>query len=195
MVMKHVELFGLAGSTYVRTARMVCAEKNVEVQLKPLEFRADSHRALHPFLRMPVMRVGELVLYETLAIASYIDEAFDGPPLMPASPAGRARALQWVSTCSDYLYRDLVQALLKEEDPAEDALHRARHHLELVDMQLREGPFLLGSELYLCDLFLAPMLAFAQSHAAAPRLFRALDGIHAWHDRIASRSSFSRTQP
>jgi glutathione S-transferase len=63
--MQHVELFGFAGSTCVRTARMACIEKHVEHQLKPLEFRADSHRALHPFLRMPVLRAGELVLYET----------------------------------------------------------------------------------------------------------------------------------
>ena len=192
--MKHIELFGFAGSTYVRTARMVCAEKHVEYQLKPLEFRDESHRALHPFLRMPVMRVGELVLYETLAIATYVDEAFEGPRLMPGNPAGRARALQWVSTCSGYLYPDLVQSLLKGDDPSEDELNAARRDLEIVDLQLREGLFLLGSEAYLCDLFLAPMIAFAQAHPAAPRLFRALDGIMAWRDRIASRNSFSETQ-
>lgn len=193
--MKHVELFGFAGSTYVRTARMVCVEKRVDHQLQPLEFRHDSHRRLHPFLRMPVMRVGDLVLYETLAIATYIDEAFDGPRLSPDSPVGRARALQWISTCSDYLYRDLVQALLSAEDPSDCALHAARRGLEVIDTQLRDGHFLLGGEMYLCDLFLAPMIAFAQSHATAPRLFRALDGISAWSDRMASRTSFAGTQP
>lgn len=191
--MKHVEIFGFAGSTYVRTARMVCLEKHVEHQLRPLEFRSDSHRALHPFLRMPVMRIGDTVLYETLAIATYIDEAFDGPALMPDSPLGRARALQWVSTCSDYLYRHLVQALLKSDDAAEDDLGAARRALEIVDMHLRDGPFLLGSEIYLCDLFLAPMIVFAQDHAAAASLFQALDGICAWRERIASRSSFAMT--
>lgn len=193
--MKHAELFGFAGSTFVRTARMACIEKHVEYQLKPLEFRAESHRALHPFLRMPVLRAGDLVLYETLAITTYIDEAFDGPRLMPINPSGRARALQWVSTCSDYLYRDLVSSLLAEGEPSDEVLAAARRDLEIVDRQLNDGPFLLGNELYLCDLFLAPMIAFAQAHAAAPRLFRSLDGIQTWHDRIASRSSFLETQP
>lgn len=192
--MKHVELFGFAGSTFVRTARMACVEKHVEHQLRPLEFRADSHRALHPFLRMPVLRAGELVLYETLAITTYIDEAFDGPQLIPGGASGRARALQWISTCSDYLYRDLVGALLTEEDPADEVLSAARRDLEIVDRQLNDGPFLLGTELFLCDLFLAPMIAFARAHAAAPRLFRSLDGIQAWHDRIASRNSFVETR-
>jgi len=192
--MKHVELFGFAQSTFVRTARMACIEKRVEHQLKPLEFRADSHRALHPFLRMPVLRSGELVLYETLAIATYVDDAFDGPRLMPGSPSGRARALQWISTCSDYLYRDLVTVLLTDEGPADDVLAAARRDLEIVDHQLQDGPFLLGDELFLCDLFLAPMIAFAQTHAAGPRLFRSLDGIQAWRDRIGSRNSFLETR-
>jgi glutathione S-transferase len=144
---------------------------------------------------MPVLRAGELVLYETLAITSYIDESFDGPKLMPDSPAGRARALQWVSTCSDYLYRDVVGSLLKEKGPADEDLSAARRDLEIVDRQLRDGPFLLGNELFLCDLFLAPMIAFAQTHAAAPRLFRSLSGIQSWQDRMASRSSFAETQP
>ena len=47
--MKHVEIFGFAGSTYVRTARMVCEEKQVDYQLQPLEFGQESHRAPHPW--------------------------------------------------------------------------------------------------------------------------------------------------
>jgi RNA polymerase sigma-70 factor, ECF subfamily len=74
--------------------------------------------------------------------------------------------------------------------PADEDLSAARRDLEIVDRQLRDGPFLLGHELFLCDLFLAPIIGFAQAHAAAPRLFRSLGGIQSWHDRIASRSSF-----
>jgi glutathione S-transferase len=191
--MKHVELFGFAGSTYVRTARLVCAEKHVDHQLLPLAFRQDAHRELHPFLRMPVMRIGKLVLYETLAIATYIDEAFDGPRLMPAGATARAQVLQWISTCSDYIYRDLVQALLKSEDPSEEELARARSDLEVIDAQLRAGPFLLGSEIFLCDLFLAPMVAFAGSGKSAPHLLQGLQGLQTWFERIASRRSFEET--
>ena len=190
--MKHVELFGFAGSTYVRTARMVCAEKHVDYELKPLEFRQPSHRALHPFLRMPVMRVGDLVLYESLAIATYLDDAFDGPALVPDTPVGRARMLQWISTCSDYVYTDLVQALLKAEDPSDDDVATARRDLEVVDRQLASAPFLLGNDLYLCDLFLAPMIEFAHGRKAS--LFAGLDGLAAWRQRITARSSFKGTQ-
>jgi glutathione S-transferase len=193
--MKHVELFGFAGSTYVRTARMVCEEKHVDYQLQPLEFRQDSHRALHPFLRMPVLRVGKHTLYETLAIALYIDEGFDGPRLAPKEAMGRAQMLQWISTCSDYLYKDVVKAALKDEGANADELAAARRALEVVDRQLQAGPFLLGNEIYLCDLFLAPMIAYAQGRKDHAELFRGLKGIAAWHDRLSSRASYSATQP
>lgn len=193
--MKHVEIFGFAGSTYVRTARMVCEEKQVDYHLQPLEFGQESHRALHPFLRMPVVRIGKTTLYETLAITIYIDEAFDGPRLAPKDPMGRAQMLQWISTCNDYLYKDLVKAALKSDGPSEHDLAAARRALEVVDRQLNGSPFLLGNEIYLCDLFLAPMIAFAQNNKDKPELFRGLGGIAAWHDRLSSRASFAATQP
>jgi glutathione S-transferase len=193
--MKHVELFGFAGSTYVRTARMVCIEKHIDHQLQPLAFGAESHRALHPFLRMPVMRVAGLVLYETLAIGTYLDEAFEGPRLMPDAAADRARALQWISTCNDYVYRDLVSLLAQHDAPCAAQLEPARRDLEIVDRQLTDMPFLLGNEMHLCDLFLAPMVAFARAHAAGPGLLRGLDHLQSWCDRMASRASFGQTQP
>lgn len=192
--MKHVEIFGFAGSTFVRTARMVCEEKHVDYQLLPLEFGEASHRALHPFLRMPIVRIGKNMLYETIAITTYIDEVFETPRLVPQKSLDRARMLQWISTCSDYLYKDLVRALLKSDDVPEEDLGIARRDLEVVDKQLRDGSFLLGNEIYLCDLFLAPMIAFAENHKASPQLFRGLEGLAAWQKRLWSRDSFLATQ-
>lgn len=193
--MQHIEIYGFAPSTYVRTARMVCEEKHVDYQLKPLEFGEESHRALHPYLRMPVMRAGKLMLYETLAIASYIDNTFEGPRLEPDQAEGHARMLQWISAFNDYLYTDLVRALLKSENPADADLTAARRDLEIVDRQLLAGPFLLGKEIYLCDLFLAPMIAFAEQAVSDRKLFKKLDGLAAWRDKIGSRASFKATQP
>ncbi len=192
--MKHVEIFGFAASTYVRTARMVCEEKRIDYQLLALEFGQDSHRALHPFMRMPVVRVGEMLLYETLAITMYLDEVFNRQQLVPADAATRARMLQWVSTCNDYLYGDLVKALLAADDLPDDTLASGRRDLEIVNRQLLNGPFLLGDEIYLCDLFLAPIVAFVEQQATGPALLGELDALAAWRDRLWSRASFAATQ-
>jgi len=59
-----------------------------------------------------------------------------------------------------------VGGLLEVDDPAPEAIEAARRDLEVVDRQMQTGGFLLGAELYLCDLFLAPMIAFVESSPA-----------------------------
>lgn len=193
--MQTIEIHGFPQSTYVRTARMACEEKGVAYALHPLEFRSESHRALHPFLRMPVMRAGELVLYETLAITSYVDEAFQGPPLVPAEPPQRARNLQWISACNDYLFGDLVRALFHSERPDEEQISLARRDLEVFDRALGGRDFLLGEEPWLCDYFLAPMTAFAEERGEKLGLLDGLDALAGWMRRVGGRSSFRATQP
>ncbi len=100
--------------------------------------------------------------------------------------------LQWVSTCCDYLYRDLVLALLKSDDPTAEDLYRVRRDLEIVDRQLSGNAFLLGSEIYLCDLFLLPMLGYSESRAST-LLLQGLGGLSAWYERLAARTSFEAT--
>jgi glutathione S-transferase len=106
--MANVEIFGFAPSTYTRTVLLIVGEKGVAATLSPLDFRADSHRAVHPFLKMPALRHGDVRLYETAAIAVYLDEAFPGPRLQPRAPAERALMWQWITSAVDYFYRPLV---------------------------------------------------------------------------------------
>jgi glutathione S-transferase len=66
------------------------------------------HLALHPFNRVPILRHGDFAVYETSAIASYIDEAFDGPRLTPQDVRQRARMNQWISAVNSYYYPYMI---------------------------------------------------------------------------------------
>jgi glutathione S-transferase len=139
--MTPVRIHGFAGSTYVRTARMVCEEKGIPYDLRPLEFGAASHRVLHPLLRMPVLQAGAVQLYETLAIAVYLDETGPGRPLQPASALERARMLQWVSACNDYGYARLASGADRTE-----AAEPAGEVLAVFDAALSSAPYLIGEQ-------------------------------------------------
>ena len=193
--MPAVEIHGFAQSTYVRTVRMACVEKGVEHELVPLDFRSDSHRALHPFLRMPVMRDGDVLLFESLAIASYLDETRDGPALQPGDPLGRARMLAWITASTDYVHGTLLRPFLDADALSEDQLAAARGNLEIVDKALSKGPFLMGGALTLADLYLAPMVAFAEGQAQFEELTGGLGGLLRWREAVWTRDSFRQTLP
>ena len=73
-------VYGFPRSTFVNIIRLILTHKDVAYtfhDLEPVMGKPD-HLALHPFNRVPVLRHGDLTVYETSAIAAYVDEAFDG---------------------------------------------------------------------------------------------------------------------
>jgi len=94
----------MAESAYLWTAMHVADEKSVDYEVVPLVMGSPDHLALHPFGKMPAFQHGDVVLYETLAIAHYIDRAFAGPPLQPPDALGQAQVLRWISIVNSYVF-------------------------------------------------------------------------------------------
>lgn len=193
--MATLEIFGFNGSTYVRTALMVCEEKGVEYALQPLEFGAESHRKRHPFLKMPALRRGDVEMFETAAIATYIDAIGPGPTLQPDAGERGALMWQWVSSSVDYLYDPLVRSALSDEAGQEGAGEARKTVLEALETGLANRPFFAGEALSLADLFIAPMIAYdADRHSdGAGSTFEQRPRLVAWYDRVSTRDSFKRT--
>src|SRR5271169_6363825 len=95
--MPELQIIGGPASNFVWVCRIVCAEKGVPYALVPVMPHTPEVDAIHPLGKIPVMRHGDLALCESKAIGSYIDTAFDGPPLIPRDPVGAARTEQWIS--------------------------------------------------------------------------------------------------
>src|SRR5881394_2023473 len=81
---------------YVQRAAIVLAEKglpferiDVDLANKPAWFKAIS-----PLGKVPLLKVGDEVLFESAVIVEYLEETLD-PALHPADPLGRARHRGW----------------------------------------------------------------------------------------------------
>ena len=102
-----VVLHGYRYSVYTRIARLALAEKGVpyeRVEVNP--FAADMparYLDLHPFGRVPTLVHDGFALYETQAIARYIDRAFPGAALQPADPKVLARMDQILGIVDSYV--------------------------------------------------------------------------------------------
>lgn len=199
--MAEITFHSMPDSAYLWTAMMVAAEKGLAYAFEPLEYGSAEHLKLHPFGKMPVFQHGEVFLYETLAIAHYIDRAFDGPPLQPASPLGQAQMLRWVGVVNAYVF-PVMNRFMKERlvrpafgfDPDADFLAGAeaplRVQLRVIDEALQAAAYLCGDRLTIADCFLLPHLLFFSLTPEGAALIAERPGLAGWLARLQGRPSY-----
>ncbi len=202
--MATIRFHSLAESAYLWTAIHVADEKSVDYEVVPLTPGSHEHLALHPFGKMPAFQHGAVVLYETLAIAHYIDHAFAGRPLQPVDALGQADVLRWISIINSYVFptmnRFMKERLVRPAfgfDPDEAFLAEARAGLllqmRLIDEAVAEGGFLVGSEMTLADSFLLPQLLFFTRTPEGSALLARSPAASEWLSRMQARPSYAKS--
>lgn len=201
-------LLGDARSTYVRSVRMALLEKGLAYTHDPAAPHTPEIRALHPFDRIPVLKDGDIALWETSAIMRYLDEAFgDGPLLVPGTVIGRARCEQWVSAINGYLYDTMVRRFVlqfvfprgqggqPDQAVIGAALQEMPAQLAALDAAYGDGDFLAGGALSMADLLLAPILAYVDMMPGGAPLVDAAPNVRRAQTAMRRRASFGDTQP
>ncbi|MEI9852347.1 MAG: glutathione S-transferase family protein [Sphingomonas sp.] len=111
---------------------LALVEKGVAFESRYLDLLGfDQHKpeylAINPLGTIPAMVHGDRVLTESTAIMEYVDEAFDGPALMPADAADRWRVRWWMKFMDQWLgpsfsmigWSVFVGPSVRRRDPAE----------------------------------------------------------------------------
>ena len=97
-----MKIIGSFVSPYVRKV-LACLElKGLDYEVDPITpfYGNDEFEQLSPLRRIPVLIDGDLVLTDSSVICFYLDEAFPGHALLPASARERARA-RWLEEYAD----------------------------------------------------------------------------------------------
>ena len=204
-------LYGPGYSTYTRAARLAMEEKGVDYELVEVDFISggfsDEYLERQPFAKVPAFEHDGLELYETPAILRYIDEAFDGPALQPATPAQRARMTQIISIVDSYAYPRTVGGLVTErlikpilgaeadESIIEAALPEVDKSMTAIEGLLGDNEYLAGNALSLADLHLAPVFTYFTATPESKIILEDKPGLRAWWERIDSRDSMAKTKP
>src|SRR6266480_1857468 len=205
--MSEITLFGFPRSVYVQMAGLVLTHKEVPYKFHDLEqeMGGPTHLALHPFDRVPILRHGDFTLYETSAIAAYIDEAFDGPKLTPGDPQQRGRMNQWISAVNAYYYpymcyhvsheRNVFPQLgiLSDEKVVAHALPKIEVALQVMERQLAHGRgFLLGSEVGLADYYLLPSTYAFGFAPEAKAMYADFPAVGEWREKMEALPTVQR---
>ncbi len=208
--MSKMTLWGFDGSTYVRTIKMLLAEKGatdfeqMQVNVLAGEPRKAEHLARHPFGKVPVLDHNGMRILETSAIARYLNDVLPGKSLVPASPQDRARMDMVMGILDSYGYGALVGGVAayhlfpdfvggKNEAMLKAGIDNGRKVIEFAMKTKGDSTFVAG-ELSLADLYLAPVLAYVSLTPDAKSVFD-VKGFADWWARVQALKSYQDTQP
>ena len=133
-----------------------------EVTYVNLQDKPDWFLEISPHGKVPVLKVDDEILFESNAIAEYLDEMVE-PRLHPADPIKRARNRAWTDFTSDFASALSSIHYAKTREDMEKAVAEAPKRLQRVETALAEergndGPYFNGEELCLVDAAYAPFL-------------------------------------
>ena len=168
----------------------------VDLKSKPAWFEAVS-----PYSKVPVLRRGSEVIFESAIINEYIEENFPEPPLMPADPYGRARARIWIDYCNTRLI-DAFYGLLSAKEPDRQAelgekLTGILEYIEDAGLAvLGSDPYWLGAEVSLVDLAYWPFFErfAAVTHYRGVGIPESCARLKAWLTAMEGRESVRKTR-
>jgi maleylpyruvate isomerase len=201
-------LYGYPMSSASYRVRIALALKGIEVttvtkQLRRGEQRAKDFLEINPQGFVPVLSLDDgQALPQSLAIIEYLDEVYPQPPLLPASPIGRARvrALSLLIACDIHPLNNLrvlqyLEGSLGEAQCARDTWYR--HWIEAGFEALEEalgrdparGRFCYGDAPSLADVCLVPQVFNARRYSVDLVPFPRIVAIDAACHEIAAFAS------
>ena len=161
--MATIEIISSSSCPFAQRTRMAALEKGLDSKLTEidLENKPDWFVRISPYGKVPVVRHGDTVVFESAVINEYLEDAFPERPLLPGDLALRARARTWIDFANVRLVPHFYKVLLAQ-DADEQSLHKRKilEALEFMEFKglrkRRDGPYWLGGEITLVDLTFFP---------------------------------------
>lgn len=150
---------------YVRDLRIrwACDEAGApySVETTPLRDKTPEHFARQPFGQVPILRDGDLSLFESGAILLFLGERHEA--LMPRDAQGRAETQQWLVAGLNTIEPQVMALTIarvfdRDEAAAARALPRVKERLAQLETVLAGRDFIAAGRFTIADILLADML-------------------------------------
>jgi len=103
-----IELYWGSGSPFAWRVMLTLEVKGLAYESKLLEFSKGEHKTpgylrLNPRGKVPTLKDGDFVLYESLAIMSYLDRKYPDPPLFGKTAEETGLIWRALAECESYM--------------------------------------------------------------------------------------------
>ncbi len=149
----------------------------------------DTHNP-HPHGKVPAIRDGETVVYESAAIALYLTDKFPQADIGPLIGDPRRGAyLTWLAYYAGVMEPAWISAFMKTDVPRGTAGWVATDEvMELVNATLSKGSYILGEKFSAADVLIATTFKLFMG---SPLLAKT-DLLEAYVNRVTSRPAYAR---
>jgi glutathione S-transferase len=218
MASRALELYWISGSPYSWRALLALEVKKILyasrlVQASKGELTYPAFLSLNPRGKVPVLRDGEFVVYESIAILQYLEAKFPSVPLFGRSAGRTAIIWRGVSECSAYFEEPVMQisrplTFGQSEQKAEEireALPKIHAELDRMETGLKDSAWLCGDEFTATDFTVFPFLKLLLRVSAKPEaasfslgllpLEHSYPRLAQWIERIEQLPGYERTYP
>jgi glutathione S-transferase len=164
------------------------------------EQKTPQYAALNPNMRMPTLKDGDYVLWESEAILQYLANRKPDSGLLPQDERGRLDVTRWQfwdlhhwdPHCATFLFENILKPMiLKAGEPDQAALAKGaelfHRSAAVLDGQLKGKRWVTGDRLTVADFSLGAPLNYAEMahlplepYGEIRRWFAALSALPAW---------------
>lgn len=188
----ELELVSFAVCPFVQRAVITLKEKHVDFDITYIDLKNPPawFKEISPFGKVPLLKVGHEVLFESAIINEYLDEVYP-PALHPKDPLERAKHRDWIEFGSGLLV-DLFKAVIaKDEDGFQQRCEVLSGSLARLEPAISDGPYFMGEHFSLLDAAYAPFFMrfeiLKKYHAALRDLLPVR--LHRWGRALLARDS------
>ena len=213
-----IELYWGSGSPFAWRVMLALEVKRLPYESRLLEFSKDEHKTpaylrLNPRGKVPTLKDGDFVIYESLAIMSYIDRKYPDPPLFGKTPEETGLIWRALAECESYILPagdKVVRPIffgkgLDKVEEIQEAAETLRRELKTIDKRLAGSDWLVGDKISAADIGVFPLVQLlsraASKEAARPLnlgllpLDQSFPNVAKWVQRIEALPHYQRTYP
>ncbi len=177
---------------FVQRSVIILLEKKVDFERIDIDLAnpPEWFLAISPFGKVPVLQLGEAVVFESAVINEYLDEVHP-PSMQPADPLQRAINKAWTEFASELINNQYRLTLAEHEEHFDLHYHTLRRQLAQLEPVVAATPFFNGGDFCLVDAAFAPAFTrFALLEQRHPMgLLERFPRLQTWSQALVERPS------
>ena len=213
-----LELFWGSGSPYAWRVLLALEHKNLPYQSHLLQFSKQEHKSpqmlqMNPRGRVPVLKDGDFIVFESLACMFYLERKFPERPLFGETPEDAATIMRVICEYQSYVESHLMQIVYdvyfsdtdRQMDEVTRMIHLVAGEARTIEGRLSNSDWLVGESVSAADMVMFPgimlLLRAMERRGAGSLRSRFLPmgttypAIASWINRMESLPGYERTYP